>query len=146
MAVDTAASFGTRPWRGRSGPGVVYTPRATGTRGGHGTPLAIPTAMSAALASFSLPESCTVATRDDIRSRGLQAIEDLRRVGADAFVVEASHVRAFDATALGLLVLLEKRAREAGVRFVVHHPSPVMRAALRAAGLDDDLLSDGAPT
>jgi anti-anti-sigma factor len=98
-----------------------------------------------------LPADCTATTRDDLRERGLRAIADARRAVVPTVTLEARGVTAFDAAGLGVLLLLEKRAAEAGVRLHLQHPSPIVVAVLRATGLAgvfgaDEAAADDAGT
>lgn len=57
-------------------------------------------------------------------------------------LLDGSGVGAVDAAGLGVLVLLEKRAAEAGVRLTLHQPSPALRAMLYATALASLFLPD----
>lgn len=93
--------------------------------------------MHALLHRYRLPATLTIATRDDVREAALRALAGACRSGETAWGLDASSVADVDAAGLGVLLLLEKRAREAGVRFVIERPSPVVVATLRAAALGD---------
>lgn len=84
---------------------------------------------------FALPPTLTIATRDAVRDAALRALAEGRAKGAATWIVEAAAVESFDAAGLGVLLLLEKRAREAGLRFVLRAPAPIVAAAIQAAGL-----------
>lgn len=83
----------------------------------------------------------TLATREVVRDAALRALAEARAGGAALWVLDGAAVECCDAAGLGVLLLLEKRARDAGLRFVLARPAPVIVAMLRAAGLID-LLGD----
>lgn len=81
------------------------------------------------------PESLTAESRLAFRR---QALEHLERAGRTqtAYVLDLRATRDIDASGLGILVLLQKRAREFGIVTRLVGPTPAVREALRGARLD----------
>jgi anti-anti-sigma factor len=97
--------------------------------------LALSCCMTLARRPIRLPPTLTADTRDALRDEVLYLLSELPRDAVQALTLDASAVRAVDAAGLGVLVLLEKRATEAGVRLVLDTPSPALRAMLHATAL-----------
>ena len=60
------------------------------------------------------PERIIAATRGEFRTAVLALIEQLGP-GAGAIIIDLRHTVEFDASGLGILVLLQKRAKERGL-------------------------------
>lgn len=89
-----------------------------------------------------LPAEWTATVRDDVRERGLRLIAEARRATLPVVRLDARAVASIDGAGLGDLLLLEKRAAEAGVTLVLEHPTPMLVAVLRATGLASVFLPD----
>ena len=81
------------------------------------------------------PERIVVATRDDFRAG---AIAHLDRLGADTqvLVIDLSQTVELDASGLGILVLIQKRAKERGLSTHLHHTPERVRNLLKLTMLD----------
>jgi anti-anti-sigma regulatory factor len=106
-----------------------------------GTGLALPPRMTMYVRPLVLPPTLTAATRDTLRDDVLYHLEDpgIRQMGR--LVLDGSAVTTVDAAGLGVLVLLEKRASEAGVVLVIEPVSAALRAMLVATALAGVFLS-----
>lgn len=68
------------------------------------------------------------ATRDEFRAAALDLLERATAANATAAVVDMGHTVDMDASGLGILVLLHKRAKERGLATcLVHTPEHVRR-------------------
>ncbi len=82
------------------------------------------------------PLRLVAETRGEFRTVALAALEQASRRGARDFVLELAHTVAIDASGLGILVLIEKRARERGMRTVLQQPAAELRHLLDITRLD----------
>lgn len=81
------------------------------------------------------PDRVTAETRLSFRRQALECLERASHAKS-AFVVDLRATNDIDASGLGILVLLQKRAREYGLVTRLVGPSPAVREALRGARLD----------
>lgn len=81
------------------------------------------------------PEHIRAENRLAVRQQALEHLERSSQARTP-FVVDLRATKDIDASGLGILVLLQKRAREYGLVTRLIGPSPVVRDALRAARLD----------
>jgi anti-anti-sigma factor len=77
-----------------------------------------------------------VDTRVSFRDSALECLERAGRMGAGALTIDLSCTDELDASGLGLLVMLHKRARERGVTTVLAHVPPHVRMLLSATKLE----------
>jgi anti-anti-sigma factor len=81
------------------------------------------------------PEHIRADNRLAVRQQGLELLERSSQARTP-FVVDMRSTKDIDASGLGILVLLQKRAREYGLVTRLIAPSTLVRDALRAARLD----------
>ena len=81
------------------------------------------------------PEHITAENRLAVRRLALEYLERSSQARTP-FVIDLRSTKDIDASGLGILVLLQKRAREYGLVTRLVGPSPVVREALRSARLD----------
>ncbi|HKS05611.1 MAG TPA: STAS domain-containing protein [Gemmatimonadaceae bacterium] len=81
------------------------------------------------------PSHVTAENRLSFRRQALEYLERASQAKT-AFVVDLRATNDIDASGLGILVLLQKRAREYGLVTRLVGPSPAVREALRGARLD----------
>ena len=82
------------------------------------------------------PERLVADTRVDFRCQALECLDRLSARGGDAFTIDMRETREVDASGLGILVLVHKRARERGMPTrLVRTPKPV-RTLLSLTKLD----------
>ena len=74
------------------------------------------------------PRRLVTETRADLRDAALRCLEELVRDGATTLTIDLSDVADVDIGGLGILVLLQKRARDRGIATrLVHAPVQVER-------------------
>lgn len=74
------------------------------------------------------PPYLTTETRIEFRAQALDALDAAVAAGANAVVLDLAAVVQVDASGLGVLILLQKRAREKGLRVrLTALPSPLER-------------------
>jgi anti-anti-sigma regulatory factor len=81
------------------------------------------------------PERITAENRLVFRRQALEYLERSSN-SRTPFVIDVRPTREIDASGLGILVLLQKRAREYGLVTRLVGPLPSIRESLRAARLD----------
>lgn len=81
------------------------------------------------------PDHVTAENRLSFRRQALEYLERASHAKT-AFVVDLRATNDIDASGLGILVLLQKRAREYGLVTRLVGPVPAVRDALRGARLD----------
>lgn len=64
---------------------------------------------------FLAPPRIVVDTRVEFRSAALESLERANETGAHLFSIDMTETRDVDASGLGILVLVQKRARERGL-------------------------------
>lgn len=80
------------------------------------------------MAPLACPPHLTTETRVEFRTEALQALDAAFAAGAASVELDLSAVVDIDASGLGVLVLLQKRARERSMRVRLHAvPSAVER-------------------
>lgn len=67
-------------------------------------------------AHYIAPARLTAAARHELRAEALQALEQAARAGASAVVIDLGDTVEIDASGMGVLILIQKRARERGMR------------------------------
>lgn len=67
-------------------------------------------------ATYLAPAQMTMEHRLTCRDAVIQAVEHAARLGQHVVVVDLSATQQVDASGLGVLILLQKRARERGMR------------------------------
>jgi ABC-type transporter Mla MlaB component len=89
-----------------------------------------------AYAPLVAPASLTEDIRFAFRRDAMAHLDNEIARGATVMRVDFRATRQIDASGLGVLVLLEKRAREVGLPVQLVGTSPVIRDALRAARIE----------
>lgn len=87
---------------------IVIDPALAARRAAAAASLPSPTAPAPLLA----PPVLTLETRTDFRARALEHVEASRRAGVDTVDLDLSETATIDASGLGILVLVCKRARD----------------------------------
>lgn len=82
------------------------------------------------------PTRLAVDTRASFRDSALECLERAGQMGAGALTIDLSCTDELDASGLGLLVMLHKRARERGVTTVLAHTPAHVRMLLAATKLE----------
>lgn len=82
------------------------------------------------------PAALTAEVRFSFRQEAIAYLEAEVRRGAPAVVITLRDTISIDSHGMGLLVLLQKRAREAGVLVHLLAANTAVRAALRDARMD----------
>ena len=85
---------------------------------------------------LNIPARLMVDTRATFRLLALDHLERASRQGARDFVLDAGLTLEVDASGLGILMLIEKRARERGMRTVLSQPGTALRQLLDVTRLD----------
>ena len=85
---------------------------------------------------LSVPIRLIAETRADFRLVALEALEKAAQAGVRDFVLDVASTLQVDASGLGILVLIEKRARERGMRTVLAQPGVELRHLLDVTRLD----------
>ncbi len=86
--------------------------------------------------SLPVPMRLVADTRAEFRLAALEALEKAAQQGVRDFILELSSTLQVDASGLGILVLIEKRARERGMRTVLQQPGAELRHLLDVTRLD----------
>jgi anti-anti-sigma regulatory factor len=95
-----------------------------------------PTPVIAATQVLPAPQRLVADTRVDFRCQALECIDRLSESGGDALTIDMHETKELDASGLGILVLVHKRARERGLPTrLVRTPQPV-RTLLSLTKLD----------
>lgn len=81
------------------------------------------------------PDRITTENRLAVRRQALEYLERSSQARTP-FVIDVRATKDVDASGLGILVLLQKRARECGLVTRLVGPSPAVHEALRSARLD----------
>jgi anti-anti-sigma regulatory factor len=91
-----------------------------------------------AIDSLTVPAPTRLAgdTRGLFRDKALECLERAGQMGAGALTIDLSCTDELDASGLGLLVMLHKRARERGVTTVLAHAPAHIRMLLAATKLE----------
>ncbi len=91
-----------------------------------------------AIDSLTVPAPTRLAgdTRGLFCDKALECLERAGRMGAGALTIDLSCTDELDASGLGLLVMLHKRARERGVTTVLAHAPSHIRMLLAATKLE----------
>ena len=87
-------------------------------------------------APLEAPSSLVAATRADFRRAALAHLEAARLVRSPRIDVDLSQTTEIDASGLGVLVLLQNRAREAMLATRLLHAPPAVRHLLALTRLD----------
>lgn len=82
------------------------------------------------------PSRLTSDHRLEFRRAALESLELEVRRGGDRIEVDLGATVEMDASGLGVLVLLQKRARERGLRTCLRHPSRSIHEMLQLTRLD----------
>ncbi len=93
------------------------------------------TVVTTSLRPIRLPAVLTADSREDVRQSLLHAVAEARANRVELLLLDGSDVISLDAVGLGVLVLIEKRAADVGVRVQLVQPSPLLAQLLRASGL-----------
>lgn len=86
--------------------------------------------------AMTVPMRLAADTRVEFRSKALEHLERAAKQGARDFILELSSTLQVDASGLGILVLIEKRARERGMRTVLAQPGAELCRLLDITRLD----------
>lgn len=86
--------------------------------------------------AVTVPMRLIADTRAEFRASALDHLERAAKQGARDFVLELGATLQVDASGLGILVLIEKRARERGMRTVLAQPGAELRHLLDITRLD----------
>ena len=81
------------------------------------------------------PDRLISATRGDFRTAALQHLERLSKDAA-AFVIDLSQTVDIDASGLGMLVFVQKRAKERGLSTTLRHAPERVRNLLKLTLLE----------
>lgn len=94
--------------------------------------------MTAVAESTSLlaPSRLVAETRVDFRCAALESLDRAGDHGATLLAIDMSETRDVDASGLGILVLVQKRARERGLRTRLLHTQHSVRSLLTLTKLD----------
>jgi anti-anti-sigma factor len=82
------------------------------------------------------PTRLAADTRGSFRDSALECLDRAGELGAGALTIDLSCTDELDASGLGLLVMLHKRAKERGVTTVLAHVPAHVRMLLAATKLD----------
>ena len=85
---------------------------------------------------FTAPERLLADSRAEFRKAALEALERAVANGATAFAIDLSETTEVDASGLGILVLVQKRAKERGVAVKLLHVPTQVRYLLTLTKLD----------
>ena len=85
---------------------------------------------------LSAPERLVTETRLDFRRAALEHVERAANESAPRIYVDLAATRDIDASGLGVLVLLQKRARERMIATRLLRPGPSVRQMLLLTKLD----------
>ena len=93
-------------------------------------------AVEAPVQPLAAPARLTSDLRLEFRRAVLESLEGAVAVGQTVVAVDLSRTEEMDASGLGVLVLLQKRARERGVRTRLLNPPRAVAAMLAMTRLD----------
>ena len=82
------------------------------------------------------PERLVSETRADFRARALDAVSRVSSAGGKAVEIDLTDTSEIDASGLGALVLVQKRAKEKSLTVVLHMANGDVRSLLSATRLD----------
>lgn len=85
---------------------------------------------------LTVPMRLIADTRAEFRIAALESLERAAEQGARDFILDLAATLQVDASGLGILVLIEKRARERGMRTVLQQPGAELRHLLDVTRLD----------
>ena len=83
------------------------------------------------------PRKLTSETRVDFRTRALEAVEHAARSGARTVDIDLGDTEEVDASGLGALILVHKRAREKRLGVSISRVSKEVRVLLNTTKLDE---------
>ncbi len=86
--------------------------------------------------SLAAPERLVAETRVDFRSAVLEKLAHAGEGGGGALTIDMTVTRDIDASGLGILVLVQKRARERGIPICLRNPQQQIRSLLALTKLD----------
>ncbi|MBI3569093.1 MAG: STAS domain-containing protein [Gemmatimonadetes bacterium] len=86
--------------------------------------------------TLQAPPRLVAETRLEFRRAALDRLEDAVRSQAPRMLVDLGHTADIDASGLGVLVLLQKRARERMIAVRLLHPPASVRQMLQLTKLD----------
>lgn len=91
-----------------------------------------------AVDTFTVPAPARLSadTRVGFRDAALTCLERAERLGAGTLTIDLRGTGELDASGLGLLVMLHKRAQERGVTTILAHVPEHLRMLLSATKLD----------
>ncbi len=95
-----------------------------------------PDAVEAPVHTLIAPNRLTSDHRLEFRRAALEILERAVRAEASRIDVDLGATAEMDASGLGVLVLLQKRARERGLRIRLLNPSRAIREMLQLTRLD----------
>ena len=87
-------------------------------------------------AALSAPERLVAETRVDFRSAALERLAQAGASGGAALTIDMTGTRDIDASGLGILVLVQKRARECGLPTCLLNPQRQVRSLLSLTKLE----------
>ena len=98
----------------------------------------MPTLMPTSLrgAALSAPERLVAETRVDFRSAALERLAQAGASGGAALTIDMTETSDIDASGLGILVLVQKRARERGLPTCLLNPQRQVRSLLSLTKLE----------
>ena len=82
------------------------------------------------------PGQLTAATRMEFRTAALECLERVVQLGVAALAIDLAATRIVDASGLGTLVMVHKRARERGIATRLLHVSSAVRDLLETTRLE----------
>ncbi len=82
------------------------------------------------------PQRLIADSRVAFRARALDLLAELAAQGSPALALDLSATEEVDASGLGMLVLIQKRARDAGLATRLVHPTHSVRSLLALTRLD----------
>ena len=85
---------------------------------------------------LSAPERLVAETRVHFRSAALERLARAGETGEVALTIDMSETRDIDASGLGILVLVQKRARECGLPTCLLNPQRQVRSLLSVTKLE----------
>ena len=94
--------------------------------------------------ALTSPERLIAETRVDFRCAAFDCLERVTESGAEELVLDMGETRDVDAAGLGILVLVQKRARELGVATRLRRTQPHVRTLLKLTKLEPLFLFEAA--
>ncbi|MGQ0537888.1 MAG: STAS domain-containing protein [Gemmatimonadaceae bacterium] len=95
----------------------------------------MPAVATPATLTVTAPASLNAGTRVDFRAVALDCLDRAGELGAGSLTIDLTGTDEVDASGLGLLVMLHKRAKERGVVTVIAHPRAHIRSLLKVTKL-----------